>query len=404
MPSFSFQALDPSGKAVSGELICDTESAALDILDERGCVPISVVEGAAKAPWWARDISFGPPKPISNNVLEPFFDSLSTMLSANLPLAQALRSCADMTEDKAFRYAITNTARDVENGDPLHTAFAKHATNLPARLISLVELGERSNTLPNVTERIATSLRAEIRTSRQLQQALIYPAILLAMSILVIGLLVFYLAPTLAPVFRSSNSEPPFVIALMLSLRDGVTTHIATTMGVSTFGLIGLVVLGPRIIRMFHTLLEYLPVTGRYIQQKETLNFCSTLDMLLSSGSQLQHAMKIAADTAQSPKWKRALADAVDAIEDGATLRTTILSQELVDPLTTAVLSTGEQTDSLHKVLPPAIAKLEDQTAATLAQAVKLLTPILTLLIGFTVGAIILSTISAIMDLNDAVL
>ena len=136
---------------------------------------------------------------------------------------------------------------------------------------------------------------------------------------------------------------------------------------------------------------------------RETLRFCQTLHLILSSGGQLTTALKTAADATPHQKWKALIKAAHREIEAGQTLTTAMLDSPLVDPMARTILQTGEESDQMTAVLGPAIDTLQSQTSQTLSQMVKLLTPILTLIIGVAVGAIILSTISAIMDLNDVV-
>ena len=224
------------------------------------------------------------------------------------------------------------------------------------------------------------------------------------MSIFVISVLVFYLAPTLAPVFTSASTEPPAMIAAMLWLQKALARDwgivLAVLVVASSLGF----ALRTSITAGLARLMSWLPTIRRYQSRKESLQLCQTFLLVLGGGGQLTEALRIARQTTRNTRWQNLLEIALQDIEAGETLDTSLLQSPLIDPMVCAILKTGEESDQLVMVLPAIIDALQAQTSETLSQAIRMLTPILTLVIGISVGAIILSTISAIMDLNDVVL
>jgi len=404
MPTFAYNALDHSSKVITGEVVAVDQVAALDQIAARGLTPLGVVEGGSAAPWWNRDIKFLTPSTLRPRELLAFFSALSAMLAAKIPLPRALRFCTDLTNDRAMKAKLQKAIDAVEDGMPLADALVGDDRAFPERLTAMIRLGEASNTLGPVVARTAKMLEAEAQLRRELQQALIYPIILLVMSLFVLGVLVFYLAPTLAPVFDSANAAPPGIVAAMLGLNRALSTDGPILLILAVFVIGAIYSLRAPIRRCLQTLAELLPGTRRYFIKRESLRFCQTLSLMLGSGAQLTDAVKVATDGATHPKWQAMLRKAHQDIEAGQTMATALLNSPLIDPMTRTILTTGEESDQLLAVLEPAVATLQTQTSQTLAQLVKLLTPLLTLLIGLAVGAIILSTISAIMDLNDVVL
>lgn len=326
------------------------------------------------------------------------------MLSAGVAIPEALRYCATLPVSPKLQRKLGRAMTAVQDGDTLSKALLDDTGIVPARLLKIVTLGEKSNMLGDVTQRIAAMLQSEEATSRELKQALIYPIILLSMSILVVSVLVFYLAPTLEPVFRTASAEPPAIIEAMLNLRNFVVSKwVGIIAAILVLATIGFLFRG-HVACMLKRVATIIPVLGSYLRQRETLHFCRVLELMLSSGAQLSAAMVTARDATNDERWRRAIDDAQKEIEAGQTLEVALLGSKLLDPMARSILATAEKTDSLHKVLPPTVANLETQTSQTLSRVIGLLTPVLTLLIGVTVGAVILSTITAILDLNDAVL
>ena len=189
----------------------------------------------------------------------------------------------------------------------------------------------------------------------------------------------------------------------MVRIEATVSTNWPILLIGATIGAASIYALRGVLLKLMHRLLHWFPVIRRYLSKRESLRLCQILYLMLSSGGQLADAIKTAANGAGQSDWKTMLAKAHQDIEAGETMTAALLDNTLIDPMTRTILTTGEESDQLVTVLGSAIATLQSQTSQTLSQTVKLLTPLLTLVIGLVVGAIILSTISAIMDLNDVV-
>ncbi len=402
MPSFGYQAIDTSGRRVSGEVSADSKLEALDMVSAKGLIPIKVAEGSSAEPWWNRDIAFFGGTAVTPVELERFLLTLAAMLFAKTPLPRALRFCADVTTNKAMKTRLTEAVNSVEDGGSLADALSRHGA-FPDSIVTMIRLGERSNSLDQVVDRLAKSLEIEVQLRRDLSQALIYPILLLSMSVFVLSVLVFYLAPNLAPVFSSGNSDPPFVIAVMVRLNQMITDHWPFVLSGGLIGLLALYTAAPVIRRMVQPPLQVLPFVRRYIAKRESLRLCQTLDLMLSNGGQLTDAIRLATQATPMQNWQAMLEKMQTNIEAGQSLTVALADNRLLDPMVRTILMTGDESDMLLDVLPKSRRMLQSQTSQTLSQAVKLLTPLLTLVIGVTVGAIILSTISAIMDLNDVV-
>jgi general secretion pathway protein F len=405
MTVYTFRALDPDGRRHQGEVAAEDEAEALELVARRGLTPVALAEGHAATPWWSRDIrltghqaSF---KPVE---LEQFFSTFASMLLAHLPLARALRSCIALMRAGPLRRHLERSLAEVENGASLATALQDPQGRFPERLIRIVALGEASNSLARSVASIDVALRAEGQVRSQLKQALIYPAILLAMSALVLSVLVFFLAPSLVPIFEATGATVPVVISMMMGTRSLLLDAWPLLLGaMAAIAALGLW-LGRPLRAFWQGVLLRLPVSGRYLQEGETLRFCQSLHLMLASGARLVAAVEAAAEAVHLQAWRAFVKEAATEIRSGGRLADAIQRADVMDPKTAAVLIAAEESDMLVETLPAITADLQSRTARTLAQAVQLLTPLITLVIGTLIGFVILSTITAIMDLNDAVL
>ncbi|GFE51962.1 type II secretion system protein F [Roseobacter cerasinus] len=402
MPRFSYEAFDPSGALSKGDLEAASEAAALSALLARGVTPVSLKSGAAQEPWWAREISLtGASQTHKSAEVERFFATFASLMAAKLPLVDSLKFCASQAHDLRMRRSLTRVAQSVENGASLQTALHEENGLFAERLVTLVGIGEASNTLPDIAQRIAELLLAEAVFYREIRSAMIYPVILLITAAVVMGVLVFYLVPTLAPVFASAGAPLPLPLKLILALRALALDHwvIATAVLIVV---VGAVTLGRK--ALFSTLrpmMRHLPIAGPMMVQHVTLEVCRNLHLMLSSGATLTTAIATTRDAARSPQTAEMMRRALQDVQSGAALSDHLSTAPGFDPIAAAMIRAGEQSDQLGAVLGRISADLTERAARALKQLVQLITPVMTLLIGGGIGMVVLSTISAIMDLND---
>jgi len=402
MPRYAYNAYSQTGELEAGELHAESDLAALDALTARGLKPVSLTAGGSAERWWQRDFSLtGGPAQADPAALEHFFKTLSSLLAVRFPLPRALRFCVAQARDRRMARALTLVHDAVGDGQSLAAAMRGAGGFFPDRLISMIEVGENANRLADVSARTAETLGAEAERRRELRAALLYPAILMVMSVMVMALLVFYLAPTLTPVFASASAEPPAILAAMTRLRaaliGGWPILLAGLLGLG----LALRAAGTGLRAGLFRLGLRLPGIGAYLRQVHTLRICQTLALMLSSGAPLPRAVATARDAAAPHAYRAALATAHDAIIAGGTLSAPLHGNGLFDPMAVAMIEAAEETDQLSPVLDRLVADLRIRSSRSLTQAIRMITPVLTLAIGLGVGAVILSTVTAIMDLND---
>ncbi|MDA8747770.1 type II secretion system F family protein [Litoreibacter sp.] len=401
MPRFSYDAYQADGRAVSGTIDARDELQALEFISSRGLTPADIRTGSQKGPWWTRELSFSGASSVKPRDLEGFFESFATLLAAQLPLPRALAFCEQQAHNIELKQSLSELRSDIENGKTLSAALEAQNTTIPERLQSLLRLGESSNTLPQAVTRAAALLHLEADLRRELNAAMVYPMILLVMSVLVLALIVFYLAPTLSPVFTTAGTTPPVMLQFMNQARDQIVSNPMTSLTV--FVLICFFLFAGRqyLATLLGKLFNRIPVIANYRRARETLRFCQTLGLMLTAGATLPKALRTAEDSTPSRQWKAAIAQSRYDVEAGGALTASLEEFTEFDPLTLSLLRAGEESDTVVAMLNSAADKLQNTTQNALQQALRLLTPTLTLLIGGMVGFLIISTISAILDLND---
>ena len=400
MPSFSYSAIGADGKRVRGVVSAVDEVSALERLARNGLTPIDLTQGSTGAlRWWQREVGLRKSEPNAAKML-PAFSALATMLSAKLPILDALRFVADQEKDPTLKIGFSGLADDIESGLSLSAALDARSL-LPARVATIIKLGETTDTLPSAASRVVDLLKSEAQLAGEVRSALVYPVILLGMSVFVLGLLVFFLVPTLTPVFEAAGAAPPPVLAAMEGVRVAVTSAGWQSVAVGGALLLGLFMARGFFWRAFRALALRLPVTGPYLRKRASLAYCQTLAVMTGAGLPLMDGMAMAEETIAVGPWRAQLAQSRADVEAGQSVSQALVQCRFLDPVALTLIRAGDETDQVKEMLSAAADALQGSTQTTLKRALSLLTPILTLLIGGLVGALIVSTITAILDLND---
>lgn len=404
MPRFNYAAYDINGDFVNGEISADTDLAALAQLSGKGLTPTSLKAGLATVPWWQRDISISGNRTAKPASLEQFSRVFSGLLNVRLTLLQALRFCANNATDPVMGRVLLQVEEDVANGATLSLAMTSSPGFFPSRIIRLIEVGEAADNLGVVCERIANTLTSESARRNEVRSALVYPMILMLAAASVLGIIVFFLAPTLAPVFSSAETELPFALSVSLSVREIILDRwpiVLVILGLLTFGTL---LLRDMISPYAERIWLRAPLIGSFLRKSETLRVLEALGLMVQSGGTLIRAVSIAAGMARYTVYKELLANAHEQMTAGARLTDVLSNSSLVDPKVTMMLRAGEESDRLGPVLDHLVVDLQMEVTRSMTQAIKLVTPVVTFLIGVSVGGILLSTVTAIMSLNDVIL
>lgn len=403
MAQFEYDALTGQGARTRGRVDAPTRIAALDLLHTRGLTPVSVEAFSGAKPWWAREVDlFGASR--DGRRLVPFLSTLSMLLAAKLPLMAALRTSADQSADRKLKPALRRVIDRVADGQTLSGALGAESEVFPGRVRTLIEVGERANALEDAVARTAALLKAEAAFRAAIRSALLYPAVLLVMSLGVIGLILFQLVPTLVPVFDAAGAPLPASLSAMNAARvflmDNGSVLLLILAGLGAGCLVWQRPLGRAI---GHVSLP-LPVLRPWIVTRQTLDLCRSVGLLLQSGASLPEALKATATATRHPRYRSLIVAARQTIEGGGTLSDGLAAESLVHPLARQLIPVGEASDRLGPILEDIAAALSGLLSERTERILKLVTPALTLALGLGIGALVLATITAILDLNDATL
>ena len=403
MPLFFYRAYGPNGELVEGQLDATSEDVVGDILWTRNLVPFEVAfADASKMPWWRRDFglaraSFSLPQ------LAGFTREFGTLTSAGIPLANSLRVIGDQMATGRPRSILDLILKDVLNGAPLSSAMQKHPESFSTEYVSVISAGETGGRLGHALDELADLLERRVELRARILSALVYPAILVVLSILSLIVIIGVLIPNIAPIFSEAGATAPRGIAFLMLLHDHwqVIVLAAAGVAIAAAGSAALTLRRPPVRIAFDRLKLKAPILGTFLLGQETARFARTLGTLLEAGVPLLSAAASASATVKNAALAASLHEAINRVREGARLDGALRDCTPLPPLALRMISIGEQAAKMSRMLLRVAAMLEQQTQRSVDRFMTVLTPTITLFVALMVGLLIVTIMNAVLSLND---
>ncbi|MGO4000833.1 type II secretion system inner membrane protein GspF [Pseudomonas fluorescens] len=401
MPTFDYRADDAQGRPCKGRLEADSPRHARQLLRERGCWPRSVrelrVAGGAHARQAAGRLSAAD--------LALLTLQLSTLVQAGLPLEEALEAVAKQSAKRRVSGLLSAVRSRVLEGHALASALAQFPGAFPELFCATVAAGERSGHLGQVLEQLASYTQARQASRQKIQMALVYPAVLMLASVLIVGFLLGYVVPDVVKIFVESGQALPWLTRALIATSDGLRSH-----GLLLLGVIALLVAlwrwslrQPAWRLRWHGLVLSLPVLGEVLRAMETARFASTLAILGRSAVPLVDALEIAAAVIGNLTIRARMADVARSVREGGTLTRGLELGGDIPPMMLHMIASGERAGELDRMLARAAEQQESSLAARIALVVSLFEPAMLVLMGGVVLLIVLAILLPILSLNQLV-
>jgi general secretion pathway protein F len=400
MEAFRYEALDATGRTVSGVVQADTPRQARAQLRAQGLLP-SVVDlvrarERARQPW-ARGIS--------SDELSLVTRQLATLLASGLTMEQSLSALIEESSAPMTREVLGGVKSEITAGLSLAGALGSYDRSFPDFYRALVHGGEESGALPTVLQHLADYLDARQALKQKTSLALLYPILvtLVAVSI-VTGLLVF-VVPQIVQVFQQSRQSLPLLTRALIGLSDFLRAawpYIAViVIGAVTALRLALRRDAPR--RSWHALLLGTPWLGSLIRSVNTSRFASTLAILVGGGVPLLSALNSGARVMTNMVMRQAIEGAIERVREGESLARALGATKVFPPLMVHLVASGEVSGKLEQMLQRA-AQLETQALERrLAVFLTLLEPVMILVMGAVVLLIVLAILLPIIEINQLV-
>ncbi|MEW6416672.1 MAG: type II secretion system F family protein [Nitrospirota bacterium] len=385
---FQWSGKTPRGIVESGEITAATKEDVIAQLRRRNITPTVITEKPKKVS------RFGLGGRVKDKDIVVFTRQFATMIDAGLPLVQALDILSTQVENKAFGKTIAQIKVDVESGATYADALRKHPKVFSELYVNMVAAGEAGGILDTILNRLAAYIEKSMKLKKKVKGAMIYPAVVTSIAVLVIAVIMIFVVPTFSKMFASLGGTLPLPTRIVINTSN----FIAGVGGLMVFGAIVAIVVfitqfrrtekGKKII---DSILLKLPIFGMLLNKVAVAKFTRTLGTLVSSGVPILDGLEITAKTSGNKVVEYAIMEVRKGVVGGKTLAEPIMKAKVFPPMVTHMIAVGESTGALDAMLGKIADFYDDEVDAAVSNLTAMMEPMLMVFLGTTVGFIVIS-------------
>jgi len=402
MPVFKYEAMDSQGVGIKDEIEALSEKEAISKIRNMGYFPTKVrIHGAAKKA--APRVAAGPKRrrgaggKVRIKFVTEFARQLSTLQDAGLPILRSLRILQEQQKSGTFKRVVGYVADDIEGGSTLSEAMGRFHGSFDRLFVNMVAAGETGGVLDLILARVADFMEKDQKLKSRVKSAMIYPALVLTVAFVILLLLMKYVVPQFKTVLTETlgGAQMNALTQSVLGMSEWIAFHYgwAVLLGVP-FGIILLL----KVARKFRTgrfvldaIKLRLPVMGQLIGKVAVTRWTRTLGTLIGAGVPILDAINVTRDTAGNEVFASMLNNVHNSIRQGETFAHPLRQSRTVDLIVTNMVSVGEETGDLDKMLLKVADNYDEQVDVMVASLMSLLEPVMILVLGGTIGLIVLA-------------
>ena len=323
-----------------------------------------------------------------------FTRQFATMIDAGLPLVQALEILSSQVENKTLSNTLGQVKVDVESGATYADALKKHPRVFSELYVNMVAAGEAGGILDTILNRLAQYIEKAMKLKKKVKGALVYPAVVTSIAVLVIAVIMIFVVPTFSKMFTTLGGTLPVPTQMVMNL----SSFIAGMGGLITLiVIIGIVVFITQFRRtekgqyVTDKILLKMPIFGPLLNKVAVAKFTRTLGTLVSSGVPILDGLEITAKTSGNKIVEYAIMDVRKGVVGGKTLAEPITKAKVFPPMVTHMIAVGESTGALDAMLSKIADFYDDEVDATVSNLTAMMEPLLMVFLGGAVGFIVIA-------------
>lgn len=402
MQLYRYTAKDKSGKPVTGISEAQDEKSVIELLRRQELVIISIKQEQKKenvklANFLKQKITIGE--------LVLFSRQLATLIQSGVPLVQGLEIMAEQTENKAFREIMFTVKKDISTGSSFNEALAKHPQAFSPLFVNMVKAGESSGALDDIMDRLAIYMEKTDSIIRKVKSAMIYPLVVTVMAVGITLLMLLKVVPVFASMYEDFDAELPVPTQVLVGISNFLINNFFIWVGacVGIFVLIVNFIKTPKGRHLFDAFKLKMPVFGMIIRKVAVTKFARTLATLVKSGVPILSALEIVSKTAGNKIIENAVDRVRASIREGENITAPLLQSKVFPPLVVRMISVGEQTGELEKMLTKIADFYDDQVDAAVSGLTSLIEPLVIAFLGTMIGGIVICMFLPIFQLATIV-
>lgn len=407
MAVFEYKGFDNAGKEVAGIVDSDSPKGARTKLRRQGVFTTDVWAQKAGKATRGKGINieidfskyFQRIKPAD---IATMTSQLATLVSAGIPMVEALSALIDQVENPALKLVLVEVREDVNQGEGLAKSMRKHPRVFDHLYVNMVAAGEQSGALDIVLNRLTDYTENSVKLRGKVTSALMYPMLMGGVSVLIVAGLFVGVIPRIRRIFDSFGAGLPPLTRLVLGVSDFIQGYwwLVIIMVTGSVFAVRKWVRTDAGRRTWHRWKITMPLFGRVNRLVAVSRFCRTLSTLLDSGVPILTAVSIVKNVVENDILAEAISNAGRNIREGQSIAGPLKESGQFPPLVTHMIAIGEKTGDLEPMLGKVADSYDQQVENTLAGLTSLLEPLLILTMGGGVAIVALSILQPMLNLS----
>ena len=398
MGAYQYQALKKSGNTFNGVIEADSERHARQLIREQGMIPVQVDTLKKRRLLKHRD-------KLSAADLSLLTRQLATLLAAGIPIEESLRGVAEQSEKSSVRQLIIGLRSKVMEGYALAQAMSDYPQAFPDLYRATVAAGEQTGRLDLVLEKLADYTENQQKTRQKIQQALIYPALMIVVSTAIISFLLAFVVPKIIEVFTSSGQSLPNMTLVLLNMSTFVKSYGLYLLFVSVLLIAGFKqsLKNPNIKRQWHRIILKLPIANYLVKSVNVARYIHTFGILFSASVNVLETMRVSASLVTNLVMRNAFDVAATRVREGTSISLALKDTRFLSPMAAHLIASGEKSGQLAAMMERAAMHMDKEVQRLIDTALTLLEPLVILFMGAVVLFIVLATLLPIFSMEQLV-
>ncbi|MBA3536961.1 MAG: GspF family T2SS innner membrane protein variant LspF [Tatlockia sp.] len=398
MAAYQYQALNKSGSSCKGVIEADSERQARQFMREQGLIPTQIRP-------LAKHQQSGKKDKLSAQDLSLLTRQLATLLAAGIPVEESLRGVSEQTEKDKVRALIIGVRSKVLEGYALAQAMGEFPNAFPELYRATVGAGEQTGRLDLVLEKLADYTENQQGTRQKIQQALIYPSLMIFVSVTIISFLLAFVVPKIIEVFSSSGQELPQMTKVLITVSDLIKSY-------GLFALLVFIALiagfkkslaNIKVRTAWHQFLLKIPITSYLVRSVNVARYIHTFGILFAAGVSVLETMRVSASLVTNLVMRNAFDIATARVREGGSISQALKDTGFLSPMATHLIASGEKSGQISPMMEKAASHMDSEVKRLIDTALTLLEPLVILFMGAVVLFIVLATLLPVFSMEQLV-
>jgi general secretion pathway protein F len=398
MSAYQYLALKENGRTCKGIIEADSERQARQLLREKGLIPTQIT-GLKKTPKKKKKRHF----PAQDLCL--MTRQLATLLAAGIPLEEALKGVGEQSTKESVRVLVFGVRAKVLEGYGLAQAMGEEPQAFPELYRATIAAGEQTGKLDMVLEKLADYTEYQQQTRQKIQQAMIYPLVMVIVSISIISFLLAFVVPKIIEVFNSSGQVLPPMTKILITLSAFIQNN---GLYLFLFALLGLwgarrSLKKPHILHKWHQILLQCPGLSFFIKTVNIARYTHTFSILFAAGVSVLETMRVSSSLITNVIMREHFDLATVHVKEGTSISQALNQTSFMNPMAIHLIASGEKSGQLAPMMERTALHLDNEVRRLIDTMMTLLEPTIIIFMGAVILFIVLATLLPIFSMEQLV-